>query len=249
MRRTTLALLPLLLAACGGSDSASDTPWEAETVTYRAPDGTETEVAIGDGCGDLGDKACSDIQDECGDRGAADVFVDEDGEVLEVICFPAAGETDAVIVLSGEGAPPTVDNKDVIVLEGDEDTPAVVGDLELDSNNVTLYGDDPATSILDGNLDISKNNALVSGVTITGDVHITFNNAVLSNCVIEGNLTLEGNNAKIAGCRIEEDVNIIGNNNELTSSEILGEFTDDGQNTCIATEVNKEGESTALECD
>jgi hypothetical protein len=217
--------LPLLgIVACGGSTS---TPWKSDSATVRGPDGQVDERAID--------------TSECGGKGAADVYVDANGKVLDTICYPPAGGDGVVTTVSGNtDTAPVIGNGDVVVLDGQ---PALSGDLTLDGNNVTLWGDDPATSVLDGNLDVTKNNVLVSGVTITGNVLVTFNDAQFSNCVIEGNLTLEGNNAKVAGCVVKGNIEVRGNNNALTANSVRGNIEDAGQNTVC--EDNYRGESLA----
>lgn len=204
--------LPLLLLGCGGKT----TPWEPEAATVHDADGQIENRSLEDA--------------ECGGLGAADVYLDRDGNIVDVVCYPPASEVGTTRTLTGSELDGdfVVDNKDIIVLDGE---PALTGDLEIDGNNVILWGDDPATSILDGNLAITKNNALVAGITITGDVHVTFNNAQFTNCVIEGQLILDGNNAKVAGCRIEGNVIINGNNNVLGSNVLLGGVSVVGENT------------------
>src|SRR6187551_2832807 len=149
---SSLLIVGAVFSVACGSDEEPALPWDEEAVTYRSPDGTVTQTSFGEDCGDLGEDECVAIQDQCGERGSAEVFLDDDGEVLEVVCFPADAAPEDVVLVSGGAAPPPTGNKEVIVLSGDAETPAIVGDLELDGNNVTIYGDDPATSILDGDL-------------------------------------------------------------------------------------------------
>ena len=249
MKKWTWPLLATFSMACGSD--GENLAWEPETIVFHDPDGMRTEVVVDGDCAEYNSDVCFNPSEDCEGGDAAEVYVDESGEVLEVICFPAAEEGNAdVIVAEGGQTEVALGNNDVLVLGTSDDEPAFVGDLELDSNNVTIWGDDPATSVLDGNLSITKNNALISGITITGDVIVTFNDARFSNCVIKGNLVLQGNNAKVAGCVVEGDVVVEGNNSAFTLTDIKGEFSDGGMNTtCEESSQLLDDEPVALDCE
>lgn len=234
--------------SCGADDGSF--VWEPDAVIFHQPDGTRTESHIEGECAEFRGEVCFDPTEECGSRGAADVFVDDEGQVLEVICFPRVEEGNANVVVASDGsAEAEPGNNDILVLEGGAEAPAYSGDLDLDSNNVTVWGEDPATSVLEGDLNINGNNSLISGVTITGDVLVSFNDARFSNCVIEGDLTIEGNNAKVAGCRIQGDVVVLGNNTELTLIEVEGSFEDGGKNTaCVESNRVPNGDIVPISC-
>ncbi len=249
MKKWTWPLLATFSLACGSDQE--NLAWEPETIIFHDPDGMRTEVVVDGDCAEYNSDVCFYPTDSCDGSDAAEVYVDESGEVLEVICFPAPTEGNAdVIVAEGGQTDVALGNNDVLVLGTSDDEPAFVGDLELDSNNVTIWGDDPATSVLDGDLSITKNNALISGITVTGDVVVTFNDARFSNCVIQGDLVLQGNNAKIAGCIVEGDVVVEGNNTAFTLTEIQGEFSDKGMNTsCEESDQLVDKEPVALDCE
>jgi hypothetical protein len=90
--------------------------------------------------------------------------------------------------------------------------------VTIDGNNVTLFGHGPDPSVIGGNLNIDKNNALVSGVRVQGDVVIDKNNPSLVDCVIEGDLTIKGNNVSIALCEVWGKLTVEGNNAILVSN-------------------------------
>lgn len=249
MKKTfTILFASSLALACGSDDGGF--VWEPDTVVFHQPDGSRTEAHIEGECAEFDGDLCFDPSEECGSRGAAEVYVDDEGQVLEVICFPSVDEGNAnVVVASGGTAEAEPGNNDILVLEGDADAPAYSGDLDLEPNNVTIWGDDPATSVLDGDLTINGNNTLVSGVTITGDVVIAFNEARFSNCVIEGDLTITGNGAKVAGCLVRGDVVVVGNNSELTLLEVEGSFEDGGMNTeCVDSQRLINGDTVRISC-
>ena len=71
-----------------------------------------------------------------------------------------------------------------------------LGDLLISGNNVRISGAGTRSTVIDGN------------VTITG------NRAVLRDLTIEGNVTLNANNADLRGVTIHGRVRSAGNNNQ-----------------------------------
>ncbi|HKU42141.1 MAG TPA: hypothetical protein VJR89_28475, partial [Polyangiales bacterium] len=193
------------------------------------PDGAAVRLEStpdGDECINL-DDVCVKPQETCGDDGAADVLIGKDGTVVDVICYP----TNGVAIEDFEGPVEKVGNDVVLVIDDQDDGADVVGDVTIDGNNVTLYGHGPDTSVIDGNLNIDKNNAVVRGVRVTGDVTIDKNNPSLVDCVIEGDLTIKGNNVGIALCEVWGKLIIEGNNTVLVSNKFLSAPEIKGKNT------------------
>jgi hypothetical protein len=82
-----------------------------------------------------------------------------------------------------------------------------------------------------GDLSVTKNNLVVRGVRVSGNVEVEFNNAKFVLCVIEGNVRIAGNDTSIAACEIFGDVEIEGNNAVLVDCRIAGEVRISGSNT------------------
>src|SRR4051794_40809524 len=211
----------LALSACGSSDTRGAWPYETNRTAvighdYDNPDGLtrhRADTFDGDECFDL-DGACVRPQRDCGDRGVADVLIDDSGAVVDVICYPTSG----VAIENVDGEIDHVGNNVVLVLDADDDGVDVRGDVRLDGNNVTLYGYGPDVSVIGGNLDITKNNAVVRGIRVRGDVTIEKNNPSLVDCVIEGDLTIHGNNVSVALCDVWGRLVVEGNNTVLVSN-------------------------------
>ena len=143
---------------------------------------------------------------------------DKQGVVVSVICYPVSGGP----VSSADDKPPsgrTFANGETVVVGDGTD---VSGDVDVDSNNVTVWGDSPATSVIDGNLTISKNDGIVRGVRIKGDVTINGNNAAVLLSVIEGNVTINGNNNVIASCDVYGTITFSGKNGAIVSNRVVG---------------------------
>lgn len=247
-----LLLIAVSLAGCSKQEPVDeyDTPWNPQVATVRDAEGNVVEQSWDeDDCLALEGRECLSAEDACGGKAAAEVYLDENGEVAEVVCLPK--ETPQEILLLDGGEVPDIGNGTAVVIEGDEMNPAVEGDLDFTTNNVVIWGEDPATSVIDGGMIIDGNNALVSGVTLKGDVVINFNNASMSNCIIEGDLTLNGNDSQIVGCRISGNVVITGNNNELTLNSLAGTVENTGQNTvCTDNYVGDSlSEGEPVDCD
>jgi hypothetical protein len=195
--------VPTSSVAVGGS--------AVNTFTATTPDAMD--------CLDVGE-ACVTPQEQCGDKGTADVILGEGGEVLSVICYP---NKDYDVQPIGDTVDnPRLGNNTVVTFDDRDDGDDVLGDLVIEGNNVIVYGSGPDTAVVGGNLQIDKNNAIVRGVRIRGDATITKNNASLIYCVIEGDLTITGNNVNLALCEIWGDVKIEGKNAVFVSNMVQG---------------------------
>ena len=249
-----LCSLALTLGGCGGDDEnphppAGPFPYDDGSTVVIGPDGPTDEGATpaGDDCFDV-DGVCVQPQEYCGDRGTADVIVDDQGKVLDVICYPTdAGNTDVFFVdesapddrvLVDDSASADVGNNDVLVLDGAPDGDDIEGTLDVDANNVVVYGDGPDVSVVGGDVNVTKNNLVVRGVRVRGNVEVEFNDAKFVLCVIEGNVTITGNNTTIAACDIFGDVQIEGNNTVLVDCRIAGEVQIVGSNTECAGNIS-----------
>jgi hypothetical protein len=252
-------LLGGVAGACSSGGSASPYPYEADTTTVIGAQGSGTSPggsSLGSGgagasksgvqvglspvatystatpsggdCLDI-QGVCAKPQDQCDAGGTADVIVGPDGAVLSVICYP---NRDYHVVVLGDApvSSPPLGNNTVVVIDGKDDGVDIQGDLTIQGNNVILYGYGPETSVIGGNLNIDKNNAIVRGVRIDGNASITKNNAALIDCVIEGDLTISGNNVSLALCEIWGNVKIEGNNAVFVSNLVLGDQPISGDN-------------------
>jgi carbonic anhydrase/acetyltransferase-like protein (isoleucine patch superfamily) len=239
MRRFEVVLLAgwLLASACGGDEPDTRLPYKPNSTSvingdFDNPDGLALRVVTtpdGDECIDL-DGACAKPQEICGDDGAADVLLGDEGEVLDVICYP----TEGVAVESFEGPVEKVGNNVVLVFDDVDDGADVMGDVKIDGNNVTLWGHGPDTSVIAGDLTIDKNNSVVRGIRVEGDVTIHKNNPSMVDCVIEGDLTIKGNNVSIALCEVWGNLKIEGNNTVLVDNRFAGQPEVKGENTLCA---------------
>jgi hypothetical protein len=238
MPRIELGLLlccQLSLVACGNSDVRRGAwPYDTDRTTviggdYDNPDTFsrhDSDTFDSADCIDL-DGACARPQKACGDHGVADILIDDSGAVIDVICYPTAGvwieDVDTDIDHSR--------NDRVWVFDAVDDGIDVVGDVTIDGNNVVLYGRGADVSVIGGDLDIVKNNAVVRGLRIAGDVTIEKNNASIVDCVIEGDLTIRGNNTSIALCDVWGTLTIEANNTALVRNAFASPPEIRGNNT------------------
>jgi len=232
-KRTPTIILMATLCACGEDDLLSSAnphnPYEdgATTVIGGAP---EMPIASGqvneDGCLAVTESSCITVEREgknCStDQGPVDAVV-VDGQVVEVVCYEdtdgAQGPSTIVDTdRDGDLDVPQQDNGAVITFDPMTDGAPFVGNVTVDGNNVTLYGNGPDKSIIDGNLLITGNNARVRGVRVTGDVVIDLNTAALVFAVVEGNLTVVSNNSLVAETDVFGDVQVDGNNSILVNN-------------------------------
>jgi hypothetical protein len=208
------------LSGCGAE--ASFYPGgDGKVVVFSGRDTTVYDATSGGACIVTPQNPCLKPQSQCGDGERADVILGSDGKVLTVVCYPSRAKIDEVIVV-GDSGPVSVDNKDLVLIDGAADGPDVMGDLTINGNNTIVYGGGPAVSVIGGNLNVVYNNGVVRGVTILGNVDFVGNNASLIDCVILGNLTVRSNDNLIASCDIFGSVTVTGNNNWLTGLRVQG---------------------------
>lgn len=215
-----------LIGACGNDASSARTPYEPGDITIIGQNLGGAEVPLSE-CED----ECATVDDECGEDAAADVVVNEQGAVADVICFKPNLDVQHI----GEEEAPSAEagNNTVLVFDGLDDGLDVEGDVTISGNNSVVWGEGPDVSSIGGTLLIEKNNAIVRGVRIHGDVAITKNNAQLSFCVIEGDLTITGNNTTLAECTVYGEVKVMGVNTVLAANRFGTTSSIEGKNlTC-----------------
>jgi len=226
-----------LLGGCGDDSSAQTEtasaypykPGETSVVGQESP----KEFASPTGAGCLKDTsgACVDLTKSCGPTDKVDVVVDKSGVVIDVICYP----TSQAPVSSAESRPPTgrtYANHEVVVLDDADDGADIKGDVDIDSNGVTLWGNGPAVSLIEGNVTVSKNDGIVRGVRIKGNVTLSGNNVTLLLCVVEGDVTITGNNNVLASCDVHGKVTVSGQNDAAVNNRIQGGIEGKGNLTC-----------------
>lgn len=243
-------LLGSLAQGCGGGSRAHTVPWNPDEtrVIEDDRDAYEVTAANGDQCLNVEtgvEDLCIKPQDECGEQ-AADVVLDANGKVLEIICYPAEATLSVETLDAQDGKVAQNQNDSVIALDDDDDGVDIAGDVAVDANNVVIYGEDPATSVIDGDVDVDGNNIIVRGVHIQGDVSIVANNAFFYHCVVDGDVTVSGNNAVFVGCDVFGNVTVKGNNSHVAGNHIVGNLVDEGKNTrceenVAAADANSDG--------
>lgn len=220
------ALFPLFVTLACSSDPDVVTPYQPGDITVLG-EALGGRIERIERCGD----ECVPVHEACGQGAAADVILDERGEVADVICYEQDVRVKTVNVDRVRSA--DVANKTVLVLDGIDDGVDVEGSVVISGNNATVWGESPDVSVIGGTLEIRKNNAVVRGVRIHGDVAVTKNNAQFSKCVIEGDLTVTGNNATFADCVILGAVEIAGVNTVLAQNRFGKSYDVRGKNlTC-----------------
>ncbi|HVJ91352.1 MAG TPA: hypothetical protein VM580_16220 [Labilithrix sp.] len=230
--------LAFVLLACGSTGDGSAPPGNPYTsdpnttvvVGPGAGSGTVTRTPTGEECIQLPSGECVKPQKTCRDGERADVIVDSSGKVVEVVCYPASSSPTPV---DGQGNIELgKDNKAVVSIDGNDDGIDVAGDVTSKGNNVTVYGQGPAVSVIGGNVDAEGNNFAARGVTVKGNVEISGNNAALVLCVVEGDVIIKGNNATIADCTVRGKIEINGNNSVLVGNRVGKDIVlVDAQNT------------------
>jgi hypothetical protein len=211
-----------------GNEATPSTPYQlGQALVIGETPGGEL-VSVEDGCNTA---ACQAVIERCGEDAYADVVVDADGNVLDVLCF--RGNLTVEEIGPGTVATASAGNNTVLALDSVDDGLDVTGDVVLTGNNAVVYGRGANVSQIGGDLIIEKNNAIVRGVSILGDVSIDKNNAQLSFTEIHGDLTIDGNNITLAECVVFGQVYINGVNTVLVENRFQGPRALAGKNlTC-----------------
>jgi len=232
--RTTIAYMSTLVCLCAcaktgsSGEQTADAPYQLGQALVIGENEGGQLVNVDESCDSA---ACAAVRERCGDQAYADVVVDQDGNVLDVLCFRGNAQVQEVGVDPVPEA--RLGNNSVLVLDDTADGADVTGDVVLTGNNATIYGQGADVSAIGGDLDIDKNNAIVRGVSIAGDVRIEKNNAQLSFTEIHGDLTIEGNNVTLAKCVVFGDVIVNGVNTVLVQNRFATARFISGKNlTC-----------------
>lgn len=234
-----LGLLALLTATgCGSKSKSHDVPWgDDETVAVIDPDREVKTYTIpeAESCSGPDDFDCGAARAEC--EAGAEIVLSQTGKPIETICYPKGDTLTVAEVEERSGNIAQNENDAVIALDNVDDGVDIKGDLSVDANNVVVYGEDPATNVIEGDVNVDGNNIIVRGVTIQGDVLLEANNAVFLHCVIEGNVVVTGNNAVIAACDVFGKVELRGNNTKFVGNRVAGGVEDEGKNTVCEDNV------------
>ncbi|MGB0679673.1 MAG: hypothetical protein ACPGUV_08435 [Polyangiales bacterium] len=234
-RRLAALTLALGLMACGDDgpkeveptgDAFADYEDGRVSVIGTDPDGVSGAASAALQSGDcvvIGDSCQTAAELGCQGDDPIDVVVDN-GQVVDVLCYGDVDQPTVVVDSSQTGGidVPQNDNGAVLVFDAALDGQPIQGDLSIDANNVTLYGNGPENTIIEGDLVLTGNNTRVRGVTVTGNVTVTLNNASLVLTQVRGNLRLEQNNATIASCQVFGNIESESNNHILTDNGVGG---------------------------
>jgi hypothetical protein len=217
-----------LIVACSSEERAesdSVTPYRVGQALVIGDDDGERTMSVDDDCDTA---VCASVRERCSEEAYADVVLDDDGEVADVVCYKR--NVDVVELGEDPVASASAGNNTVLVLDDEDDGADVEGDVRLEGNNAVVYGHGADVSVIGGTLAIEKNNAIVRGVTVRGDVTIDKNNAKLLFTTIEGSLTILGNNTTVAGSRVLGELTILGNNTVLVQNELADAGPISGKN-------------------
>src|SRR5262245_2441101 len=98
MRTSIAAILSCVCLFLGCAESSSSAPAQAD-VPYRLGqalvigNGRSELTNVDDGCDS---EVCAAVRERCGDDAYADVVVDENGQVLDVLCFRGNAQLEEV---------------------------------------------------------------------------------------------------------------------------------------------------------
>jgi hypothetical protein len=207
----------LALCACSSSDSESVTPYPLGQAMVFGPDGGGMSVSVDADCES---DVCQEVQQHCGGNAFADVVLTRRGNVADVMCYPGDLRVRELGVPARQA---WVAEKDtVFVLDGVDDGADLVGDVAVGEDNVVLYGEGAAVSVIGGGLSIDGVGTVVRGVSVQGDVTVDRNEAKLSLVEIFGDLTINGNHVTVGESVVHGTLHLVGNDTVLVRNLLSG---------------------------
>lgn len=235
-----VVLLCVITTGCDDDDERETrVPWNPNESTIISEGGTYgTYGTPGEGgcviAPDTTEEVCVAGTHECADETTADIVVDDQGNVLDVVCIPPNVSAVESIDLEDGEIDQTSNSTALIFTEGGVHE----GDLAVDGNNVVLYGEGPDVAQIDGTLHITGNNAIVRGIEITGDLIIDKNSAIVVFCRVLGDVYMAKNNTTLSGCDIHGSIYVMDNNTKLFGNRVGGEDLIDDQGKGTTCEGN-----------
>lgn len=253
-----LAQCLMLFAGCGADETThggwsvekgdgSQTEYGSDTTTVTTPGASDSNVIVTgdpDQCVDV-EETCVDLEQAkeqggqyCDDPNAqADVII-ADGEVVEVICYPPKDDgtdiREADTDEEGNAEVPQTESGSVVTFNQKTDGEPIVGDINIDAERTTLFGNGPDKTIIDGKITVQSNHARIRGMTVSGNVEfgINSNNSAISFCRIQGDLNVKANQFTAANCVVFGKVQITGNGATLVNIGVQGDWQVPGSADC-----------------
>ena len=227
-------MLGFVVAACG-TQRVAGAPFQdygAGKVVVIGTDASGGTVAVGsftNGCASVTDSLCvaaSRTGPYCSgaSTGPVDV-VAVDGKAVATVCYPSPDASKRPVVVSDSATTLSVAktaNGSAITFTTASDGKPIVGDVHLDANDVSLYGNGPDKTIIDGDLIVAGNNAHIRGVRVKGNLVLNTNNDAVVLVVVVGNIEGEKNNLLIASSTIKGNVHLSGNDIGFYYNSVLG---------------------------
>jgi hypothetical protein len=217
---TAFVVLCVALSGCDDDDDAAGPgrfPYEADKTEVIGGDSRDVhDTPAGDECIELDGVACVKPQDECGDDATADVLLDSNGEVIEIVCLP---DEEGVVIIDAEDGEVVLDDDGAVVIVEDED---LDGNVVVEGNSAVIYGDSPEETVIEGNLNLKGNEAIVRGLTVTGDVTFEGNESQFYYCVVHGDVVLKGNKNFVSNCTVFGSIRSSGNEDDVISNLVEG---------------------------
>jgi hypothetical protein len=209
-------------------------PHEDENVAVIGDDAVTVSGPVGSGdCVQVSENLCVPVDTEGGrcerEGGPVDVIV-VDGVVVEVVCFPPADDADrATVTVDGntQGDIDVVQNANNTTVVFDESSNGVpfAGDVNVDGNDVAIYGNGPDNTIIEGDVVISGNNVRLRGVTIAGNLSITLNSAAVVLSRIHGDVLITKNGTVFVENDVYGDFTSTSNGNVLVGNDVQGAWS------------------------
>ncbi len=215
-----LLSLGVVISACGEEEKLFS---PEDTLLIKPEQVDRQKTPTGSDCLNVGDQ-CLKPQELCGQQVPVDILVDEQGQVVEVVCYKDNYQEQTLTDQEGTS---NLSGNHILVTPGSQ---TIKTSPHFMGNKAVLYGKGPQESIIEGDLTVSGNNAKIRGVTIKGNVSFMGNESQLMHCIIEGDVSFRGNGNLLSHCVVFGKVSFLGNENRVHNNYLAGALSYEGDN-------------------
>lgn len=238
MKRVWVVTLAAV-CACGGDNRDVYGPYDDKNTTVVGTTSGDPVIEVtgpkGSGeCVKVDGDVCVPVDDEgswCDRSGGPVDVVVVDGVVVKTVCYPPSRDDKTTAITSTNPGDTNVlqtANGTAIVFDSSLDGQPITGNIDVDGNEVSIYGNGPDKTIIDGDVNIQGNNVRIRGVTITGNLTIGLNTAAVLLSRVYGDVTISKNNSVFVDNDVYGNVSVSANNTTLVGNHVQGTWQVNG---------------------
>lgn len=255
MKRVHLLLLGLALAGCDHERGLYDDHEDANVAVIGDNEVTLSgPVGAGD-CVQVSENLCVPVETDgtwCEREGGPVDVVVVDGVAVQVVCYPPSDDPARPTVTVDGASAGDIEvaqnaNDTTVIFDAALDGVPFVGNVSVDGNNVSIYGNGPDKTIIEGDVVITGNNVRLRGVTITGNLTITLNSAAVVLSRIHGDVLITKNETVFVENDVYGSFTSTSNGNVYVGNDVQGAWDISGNgSSCDENSAFTDGDADHL---